>query len=90
MLQVAGNPVDRKGRSLSSQYKSPVLRDFIELALNTGCRKSELLNFEWDHVDLSTRLLYLEQTKSRQWQTVPINEDARPVSYTHLTLPTKA
>ena len=79
LLQVAGNPVDRKGRSLSSQYKSPVLRDFIELALNTGCRKSELLNLEWDHVDLSTRLLYLEQTKSRQWQTVPINEDARRV-----------
>jgi len=79
LLQVAGNPVDRKGRSLSSQYKSPVLRDFIELALNTGCRKSELLNLKWDHVDLSTRLLYLEQTKNGEWQTVPINEDARRV-----------
>ena len=38
-----------------------------------------MLNLEWDHVDLSTPLLYLEQTKSRQWQTVPINEDARRV-----------
>ena len=79
LLQVARNPVDRKGGSLSSQYKSPVLGDFIELALNTGCRKSELLNLKWDHVDLSTRLLYLEQTKSGEWQTVPINEDARRV-----------
>jgi len=77
LLQVARNPVDQKGSSLSSQYKSPVLGDFIELALNTGCRKSELLNLKWNHVDLSTRLLYLEQTKSGEWQTVPINEDAR-------------
>ena len=79
LLQVAGNPVDKKGKSLAGQYKSPVLRDFIELALNTGCRKSELLNLKWEHVDLSTRLLYLEQTKSGEWQTVPINEDARRV-----------
>ena len=79
LVQVASNPVDQKGSSLSSQYKSPVLGDFIELALNTGCRKSELLNLKWIHVDLSTRLLHLEQTKSGEWQTVPINEDARQV-----------
>ncbi len=79
LVQVANNPVDQKGSSLSSQYKSPVLGDFIELALNTGCRRSELLNLKWIHVDLSTRLLHLEQTKSGEWQTVPINEDARQV-----------
>ena len=79
LLQVAGNPVDRKGKFLSSQYKSPVLRDFIELALNTGCRKTELLNLKWEQVDFSTRLLHLEQTKSGEWQTVPINEGARQV-----------
>ncbi len=79
LLQVAGNPIDRKGKSLTSQYKSPVLRDFIELALNTGCRKTELLNLKWEQVDFSTRLLHLEQTKSGEWQTVPINEAARQV-----------
>ena len=79
LLQAAGNPADKKGKSLAGQYKSPVLKDFIELALNTGCRKSELLNLKWKHIDLSTRLLYLEQTKSGEWQTVPINEDARRV-----------
>jgi integrase len=56
-----------------------VLADFIELALNTGCRKSELLSLKWEHVDLSTRLLRLEETKSGEWQTVPINEQARQV-----------
>lgn len=72
-MQVAGNPVDRKGKAFTSQSKSPVLRDFIELALNTGYRKAELLNLKWEHVDFSTHLLYLEQTKSGEWQTVPIN-----------------
>ena len=79
LLQAAESPVNVKGMALTSQYKSPVLRDFIELALNTGCRKGELLNLKWENIDFSTRLLYLEQTKSGEWQTVPINEDARQV-----------
>lgn len=79
LLQVSGNPVDRKGKSLTSQYKSPVLRDFIELALNTGCRKGELLNLKWGDIDFTTRLIRLENTKSGEWQTVPINEEARQV-----------
>jgi len=53
------------------------LADFIELALNTGCRKSELLDLKWEHVDFATRLLHLAQTKGGEWQTVPITEEAR-------------
>ena len=79
LLEVAGDPVDNEGRALSNQYKSPVLRDFIELALNTGCRKGELLNLKWENISFSTRLICLEETKSGEWQTVPINEDARRV-----------
>ena len=79
LLQAAESPVNAEGMALTSQYKSPVLRDFIELALNTGCRKGELLNLKWENIDFSTRLLHLEQTKSGEWQTVPINEDARQV-----------
>jgi integrase len=79
LLRVSEVPVDPTGRPLTSQFKSPVLRDFIELALNTGCRKGELLNLRWEHVDFSARLLYLETTKSGNSQTVPINEAARQV-----------
>ena len=79
LLQAAESPVNAEGMALTSQYKSPVLSDFIELALNTGCRKGELLNLKWENIDFSTRLLHLEQTKSGEWQTVPINEDARQV-----------
>ena len=79
LLQAAESPVNAEGMALTSQYKSPVLSDFIELALNTGCRKGELFNLKWENIDFSTRLLHLEVTKSGEWQTVPINEDARQV-----------
>ena len=79
LLLAAEAPVNGEGMALTSQYKSAVLMDFIELALNTGCRKAELSNLKWEHVDFSTRLLYLEETKSGEWQTVPINEEARKV-----------
>ena len=65
--------------NLGGFTKSPALADFIELALNTGCRKQELLGLKWSDVDLSTRLLRLSNTKAGHWQTVPINEEARKV-----------
>jgi len=77
LVQAARCPVDTRGHPLPDQYKSPVLADFIELALNTGCRKQELLGLSWDVVDFSTRLLHLAQTKGGEWQTVPITDQAR-------------
>ena len=44
--------------TFTGMRKSPVLRDFIELALNTGCRKGELLNLKWENIDFSNRLLH--------------------------------
>ena len=79
LLEAVESPLDASGKPATGRHKSPVLRDFIELALNTGCRKGELLNLKWEHVDFSTRLIYLDQTKSGEWQTVPINEAARQV-----------
>ena len=40
--------------------KSQHLADFIRLALNTGCRKNELLKLTWDRVDLTANVLRLE------------------------------
>lgn len=56
----------------------PHLPAFIRLALNTGCRKGELLNLEWSRVDESRRLFLLEarHTKQRKRRTVPLNDDA--------------
>lgn len=58
--------------------KRPHLPCFIRLALNTGCRKGELLKLEWRRVDLERGLLFFEakHVKSRRRQTVPLNQDA--------------
>ena len=45
--------------------------------MNTGCRKGELLHLKWTDIDFTPRLIRLENTKSGEWQTVPINEEAR-------------
>lgn len=79
LIAAARSPLDQQGQPLPARNVSTAPADFIELALNTGCRKSELLSLKWEHVDFSTRLLRLEETKSRDWQTVPINEAARQV-----------
>ena len=55
------------------QQDLAVLKDFIELALNSGCRKGELLHLKWTNIDFTARLIRLENTKSGEWQTVPIN-----------------
>lgn len=59
--------------------RSPHLADFIRLALNTGCRKSELLELSWDRVDLHSNRLFLEpeHTKSGKRRVVPLSEEAR-------------
>ena len=67
------------GRPLTSQYRSPYLRDFIELALNTGCRKQELLGLIWSNVDFGNDLILLEQTKNGTRRSVPLNSVSRGV-----------
>jgi integrase len=57
------------------------LADFIQLALNTGCRKQEILGLEWSRVDLGTNLIFLEavHTKTSKRRSVPLNQGARSV-----------
>jgi integrase len=55
------------------------LADFIKLALNTGCRKQEMLGLEWARIDFSSNLIHLgeEHTKTSKRRSVPLNEVAR-------------
>jgi len=59
-----------------SYERIPHLSSFIRLALNTGCRKSELLMLEWSRVNIQTKLLTFEarHNKSRKRKTVPLNQ----------------
>lgn len=58
--------------------RTPYLPCFIRLALNTGCRRGELLGLEWSRVDFSQRLLFLEarHTKTKVRRSVPLNDAA--------------
>ncbi|HXC40358.1 MAG TPA: site-specific integrase [Burkholderiales bacterium] len=64
---------------LAARGRWPHLSSFIELGLNTGCRRNELLALEWRRVDVDRGLLLFEarHTKSRRRRTVPLNDAAR-------------
>lgn len=66
-------------REAEKVSRSPHLADFIRLALNTGCRKNEMLQLSWDRVDFRENRLFLdsEHTKSGKRRMVPLNEEAR-------------
>ena len=59
--------------------QSPLLAYFIRLALNTGCRKGELLGLEWRRVNLKSNLFILEgsNTKNGKRRSIPLNTEAR-------------
>lgn len=66
-------------KEAEKQSRSPHLPDFIRLALNTGCRRGEMLNLEWSRVDLRNNIFHMEgvHTKSRKRRSVPLNQEAR-------------
>jgi integrase len=59
--------------------QTPYLPDFINLALNTGMRKEEMLGLEWNRVDLKQNLIHLEpqHTKTAKHRAIPVNQSAR-------------
>ncbi|MGH7391537.1 MAG: site-specific integrase [Candidatus Rokuibacteriota bacterium] len=50
------------------------LHDLIVVALETGLRKTELLDLEWERVDLSRGVIRLERTKSGKRREVPMRQ----------------
>ena len=61
--------------------RAPHLVDLIDLAVQTGCRRKELLELEWDRIDWKNNEIILEakHTKSAKPRKVPINPSARSV-----------
>jgi integrase len=62
----------------AKRCRRPHLAVFIRLALNTGCRRGELLKLNWRRVDMVNRVILLEacHTKTRKRRSVPLNDDA--------------
>ena len=55
--------------------------DLVDLAIQTGCRRKELLELEWDRIDWKNNEIILEakHTKSAKARKVPLNPSARSV-----------
>jgi len=56
-----------------AESRSPILGAVVRLALNTGLRQAEILDLEWERVNLSTGMLLIRRTKNSKPRSVPMN-----------------
>jgi integrase len=56
--------------------RNPWLVHFVQLAIETGMRRSELLGLEWTNVDLDRRVAHLPITKNGESRGVPLSTRA--------------
>jgi integrase len=55
---------------------APHLAAIVRFALATGCRAREIVNLEWNRVDLKRATAWLDQTKNGTPRGVPLNRDS--------------
>ena len=53
------------------------LKPIVTVALHTGMRKGEILNLQWQQVDLSHGFVLLDKTKNGERREIPIDETLR-------------
>ncbi len=73
--EAEGLPWKNGGRTLHRRVTTAA----IELLLFTGCRLSEVLHLQWQHVDFDAGTITLAETKSGRPQVVTMNAPARQV-----------
>jgi integrase len=54
----------------------PRLLSIVEIALNTGLRKGELLSLRWENIDLANRMIRVERSKNGDRRDVPMTDRA--------------
>lgn len=55
---------------------NPWVKPIVQLALETACRRGEILSLEWSDVDLKGRTIHLAITKNGDPRTVPLSSKA--------------
>jgi len=56
--------------------RSPYLRPFVSLALNTGMRRGEILSLRRPQIDWQSQIASIGKTKNGEQRIVPLNETA--------------
>ena len=52
------------------------LRSIVLVALNTGLRRSEMLNLKWQDINFTERFITVRETKSKKNRHIPMNQQA--------------
>ncbi|MGE0290244.1 MAG: tyrosine-type recombinase/integrase [Bradyrhizobium sp.] len=58
------------------EARNRALLPLVRLAFETAMRRSELLNLDWRHIDLTRRTAYLPDTKNGEARSVPLSSSA--------------
>ena len=58
------------------QGRTPLLKQLVALAIETGMRRGELLGLRWEHVHLAKRIVHLPHTKNGESRDVPLSQRA--------------
>lgn len=66
--------MDREEVDRLLEHSPDYLKPIIQVAINTGMRKSEVLKLEWRNLDFKLRYIYLHETKSGIPRKVPMND----------------
>ena len=85
-VKIPNGVVRRTRRLVSGEYEAlsraaarctnPYIWPCVEIAIETGMRRSEILSLQWDNVDLDTRIAILPNTKNGSRREVPLTTKA--------------
>lgn len=59
----------------------------VQVAINTGMRRGELMALTWNDVDINSRQIYVRDSKSGNGRVIPMNENVRSVLLSLKKLP---
>lgn len=59
-----------------AKVRNPILGPLFRFAVETGMRRSELLQMEWCHLDRERRLLLIPRSKNGHSRTIPLSKAA--------------
>jgi integrase len=59
--------------------RNPLLYPIVVIAIETAMRLSELLNLEWEDVDLKKRVIFLKDTKNGSSRRIPLSLKAMEI-----------
>ncbi|MCJ2186464.1 integrase [Novosphingobium beihaiensis] len=73
--RLEGDEAETLRKALSAS-RNPFILPIVELAIETGLRRREVLELTWSNVDATRRIAFIPQTKTGQPRTIPLTDCA--------------